>query len=172
LQSAAELGDLESAIMLLDHGADVNGRNDGQETPLHYAMKGSPLSLDMVKLLVDRGADVNAQDYRGETPLHFAVMAGGPMRLRASILSLEMIELLLDRGADVNARDWTGKTPVFYAALSDEPNKDVIVEFLLKHGADPNLPDEPLGDRAQRHQSERIKKLLEQKYRERKSQAP
>lgn len=57
-------------------------------------------------------------------------------------------EILIDvhqyvsRGGDVNLRDLTGKTALYHAsffAVATKQNKSV--ELLLKHGADPNIPD-------------------------------
>ena len=62
LQDTAILGDVNSARMLLDHGADVNAADALGRTPLMYAVGSDVLPIDLVKLLIERGADVNAID--------------------------------------------------------------------------------------------------------------
>ena len=72
---------LEIVKALLEHKdekiqlelGDLNGR-----TALHYAVaRGSPTSIEIVKLLLKAGADVNTQkERRGETPLILLAKAG------------------------------------------------------------------------------------------------
>jgi ankyrin repeat protein len=60
LQDTAILGDVKSARMLLDHGADVNAADSFGRTPLMYAVGSDVLPIEEVKLLIERGANVNA----------------------------------------------------------------------------------------------------------------
>ena len=55
---------------LLDHGANVNARNEGGITALMIAAAANQASL--VTLLVKAGADVAARDEKGETALSIA----------------------------------------------------------------------------------------------------
>ncbi|QSQ12639.1 ankyrin repeat domain-containing protein [Myxococcus landrumensis] len=56
---------------ILDGGAAIDGRDEGDKTPLHrMAGRGAP---DIVKLLLERGAEVNAIDGLGLTPLGVAL---------------------------------------------------------------------------------------------------
>jgi uncharacterized protein len=62
LFEAARTGNVGDAKSALDAGADVNARDDRQQTPLHWAaMKGH---TDLARLLIDKGADLNARDDR------------------------------------------------------------------------------------------------------------
>ena len=50
----------EQVMWLLEHGADIDGRNDRGWTPLHAASSnGHHLT---VQTLVEKGADFNARD--------------------------------------------------------------------------------------------------------------
>src|ERR1700741_131199 len=55
LMNAAAFGSLETMRLLIEKGADVNGRNTGGATALMWAVS----DFAKVRLLVDRGADVN-----------------------------------------------------------------------------------------------------------------
>jgi uncharacterized protein len=69
LHRAAEAGDLEKVVALVEQGADVNAFAEEDTyneifTPLHCAAKSG--SLPVVAFLVRHGADVNAQPEEGE----------------------------------------------------------------------------------------------------------
>ncbi len=88
------------AIMqvLLDKGADINGKGAHGFTALHLiAGKGK---VEAIKFLLTHGADVNARTDEGETPLISAVFIG----------QSDNVKFLLANGADVNARNKNGKT--------------------------------------------------------------
>ncbi len=76
--------------MLVDAGADVDAKEDGNGwTPLHWAFL-SNRPVDAIRALVDLGADVNAQGYLGNTALHLASKWG----------KADVIRVLLELGAD------------------------------------------------------------------------
>ena len=69
---AAEDGDLEALIQLIDSGVDVN-ENKGRdgETALHRAATRG--KFEAAKLLIENGANVNiGRTYDGDTPLDLA----------------------------------------------------------------------------------------------------
>ncbi len=76
------------AKLFLEKGADVNGRDKYQKTPLHLAANGG--NVEMVEWLLQHGADPNALDKKGDTPLSEAV--GND--------NLQSIELLMKYGAN------------------------------------------------------------------------
>jgi len=70
LHFAARKGQLETAALLLSHGADVNAQDKYGYTPLHEAVLGPyATALPMVKLLLDHGADIDGKSSQGNTPL-------------------------------------------------------------------------------------------------------
>jgi ankyrin repeat protein len=109
LQLAAYFGHADTALLLLERGADVApvSRHPMQVTAIHACVaSGNPSSrTDIARALLDRGADVNARHPGGYTPLHAAAQNG----------DLELARLLLDRGANWNAVTDEGKSPLAYA---------------------------------------------------------
>src|SRR5271167_4699984 len=75
------------------------------------------------------GAAMNASDYYTDSRAAALAEASASGRI-------EQAASLLSMGVDVNVRGLDGMTPVIWAFLSQ--NKAGF-EFLLRHGADPNL---------------------------------
>jgi ankyrin repeat protein len=126
LVEAAFICDFVRVRELLHRGADVNGRDQDQRTPLFSAVLGG--SVGLVGLLLESGADVNARDGEGWTALHFA----------AQEHETEIARILIARGADVNAQDEDGASVLWRAVFSARGN-DEIVRDLLLHGAKEDL---------------------------------
>ena len=70
LGTAAFSGDLESARVLLDAGADPNGTGVGEGAPLHSAARSGNAAL--VRLLLERGADTRLALPDGRTAAQLA----------------------------------------------------------------------------------------------------
>ena len=85
--------------LLLDRGANPNGRDNNGETPLHGAAENG--NTNVVKLLLARGSDPNMADNFEFTPLHKA----------ANNRHKYVYQVLLDRGADPNKANQFGNTP-------------------------------------------------------------
>ena len=134
---AARSGDLESARLLVDAGANANDADAwGVSVTTMAAHAGF---TDMVEWLLDRGADASATA-AGFSALHAAIMRR----------DTRMVSALVSHGADPNAplRTWTptrrssrdfnfapelvGATPFWLAARFSEPD---VMRLLLKHGA-------------------------------------
>ena len=58
-------------VLLLDRGAEVNGRDAYGMTPLHEAAR-SAANPAVVTLLLDRGADATLRDNNGKVPVDYA----------------------------------------------------------------------------------------------------
>ena len=69
--NAADQGNIEAVKKHLADGADVNGKDPGGYTPLHWAAWGG--HTEVAELLIAKGAEVNAMGYEyGATPLDLA----------------------------------------------------------------------------------------------------
>jgi ankyrin repeat protein len=138
---AAQQGDVETARVLLDGGANVNDAAANGASALVVAVhSGHP---KLARLLLDRGADPNAAG-AGYTALHAAILRG----------DRDSADALLARGANPNmpiemgtpvrraSRDWSlnsswiGGTPFWLAArFADVP----LMRALAAAGADTRL---------------------------------
>ena len=137
LHFACFRGEFEIARLLLDHGADVNAKNDQGETPLHLASRGEYDSPDdgvrVAELLLERGSYVSAQDNICWTPLHSASYNGKP----------EIIQVFLRYGAKVDAENDLGETPLHLVRQSKYGSQDGVhvARLLLDSGVFVNTPD-------------------------------
>lgn len=108
---------IEVAELLLDHGADVNSRDDLDTTPLYEAAGKD--AMDFVRLFLARGADPNTIDSDNEAPIH-------------SAKSLECVKMLLEAGADPNAKGYFGNTALY---LWNMPYLETVL-ILHSYGAE------------------------------------
>jgi ankyrin repeat protein len=76
----------------VEHGADVNARDNYGGTPLHSVALFNREDIEIARFLISRGAEVDAQDASGRTPLHYAAEHG----------YTGLIKLLAEKGADIN----------------------------------------------------------------------
>ncbi|MCP4152398.1 MAG: hypothetical protein GY757_31965 [bacterium] len=149
LLMAVEEGHIEIVELLLEEGADINGKSQvkgavvargitnamGSDkkkcdmpfvTPLiEAAYEGHK---DLANLLVSKGADVNAKSHSGMSPLMNASYEG----------HYKIVQMLLKNGAEVNAKNNKGLSPLFYAATDCHIS---IIKLLMTAGADINIKD-------------------------------
>jgi len=153
-------GLLAVARMLLDAGADPNGRTGGQGghggwTPLRCAVAGAANPL-ITRLLLERGAvpgdhDLYLAGFGDDNHECLRLLLGqatnvaqiAQMALAAPISTndTEGARLLLEAGADPNryADDAASPSPAVYAAVRSGCSAE-LVGLLLAHGADPDTP--------------------------------
>ena len=143
LYSASESGDLESVAMLLEAGADPNQattekilsnhgnswHKDAGLTPLLVAsQKGH---FEIMKRLVDAGANPKARTQDGATLLMQAA--------RSTRMSVIAYAYSLDN--NVTAKTSANRTVMHSVVMPGGRNEDDIcnvIQFLSKHGADPD----------------------------------
>ncbi len=177
LLHAVRQGHKEAAMLLLDHGADIDQVSAGDYTsPLLMATINGQfdLALDLIKL----GADPNIASSHGATPLFAAIERRWGSKSSYShptehqqqqATHLDVMQVLLDADANVNARlnthlwyseytfsvignqsaglHYKGATPFWRAAHA----LDVPAMRILKeHGADPHITTIKMPERRRR----------------------
>ncbi|MBE0653192.1 MAG: ankyrin repeat domain-containing protein, partial [Bacteroidales bacterium] len=88
--------------------------------------------VDKVESFIGDGTDLNAMDEEGRTGLMLASFNG----------HTAIVKLLLENKVAVNSIDFLGRSALMYASTGHFPE---TVEYLLLHGADPNLIDNSEG---------------------------
>jgi ankyrin repeat protein len=144
VESLEEIGQLKQAIDANDVARvkTMMTRNPPlHRAPLGYGKDGpltwvtecrvpweppSPARLAMAEWMITHGSDVHQG---GDGPLMRAALNG---------YRIPMMELLVAHGADVNAM-WHGHFPIIFAPC--ESMDAAALEWLLDHGANPNLRD-------------------------------
>ena len=121
LRHSATHNNTNLAKLLLKHNADIEARDEDEQTPLHTAIFNH--GIDVLTFLLGKNADTTARGLDKETPLHTAV----------SCNNTEAAELLLSYKADIEAKDKNNQTPLHNAA---KYSKTAMVQLLLKHKAD------------------------------------
>ncbi|KAJ7255911.1 ankyrin repeat-containing domain protein [Mycena rebaudengoi] len=156
LAIACKHNHVETARILIRHGADVNFHLPSQEvysdhrfmsvnwaerterdgSPLHIACRNN--HIEMVKLLLQHEAIiVNARTEFKMTPLHYACENS----------NFFIAELLVSANADVNMEDFGGATPL---EIAQEIENDQLIHLLQRHGAERRPQDTRVGRRARR----------------------
>lgn len=98
--------------------------------PLHIAARYGILGL--MHRYLEQGVDVNMLNENGDTPIHLVSLGQG---------RFVGLEILLNAGADIHIRDVWQATPLLLLVLQNMNGVLEGVQLLLKHGADPGVPD-------------------------------
>ena len=169
LLHASREGHAETALALLDGGADLDqaSAGDGTSPILMATINGH---YDLAMRLLERGADPNLASHAGATPLfaaintHWAPKSRYPQQhiyMQQDHTYLEVMRKLLEAGADPNVRlarhlwfmsynfdllqiDAKGATAFWRAAYALDVE---AMKLLVAHGADPSIPTEKVPSR-------------------------
>ena len=116
LHIAAEKGNIDVAMFLIENGANVNVADTNGNTPLVFIINktGNP---KVTQRLLAKGASVNAQNRTGETALMYAAWHGYSA----------IVQLLLENRADVTLKNKQGNTAL---TLAESKGHQEIVEML------------------------------------------
>jgi ankyrin repeat protein len=165
LIQAAEAGETSAVLRLLQSGADIDATDERGRTAVMAATHAN--KVEAVRALIEAGADINIRDNRLDNPFLYAsaeglyeivnltVEAGADTRLTnrfggtALIPAAErghvaIVHTLLTRtDVDVNHVNNLGWTALLEAIILSDggPRHQQIVQLLVDHGADIDLPD-------------------------------
>ncbi|PVD29254.1 hypothetical protein C0Q70_11851 [Pomacea canaliculata] len=105
LHIASQQGHLDVVKYLLANNADIDAKNEEEQTPLHLAAKFGRTNI--VREIIRRDKSViNNEDEKSNTALHLAAQYGHN----------KMAALLIELGAHVSARNYNQWTPLDLAA--------------------------------------------------------
>jgi len=145
---------VDAVRFLLDHGADLDAKDNNGLTPLHVLSQYG--NIKATRLLLEHGARVDALDNDQLSPLHFASRTGNAevahlllehalnkgdqtlqrlLTIGSEDLDIDTIRFFLERGADVDAVDDNHSTLLHKASH----NGNVwVARLLLERGANIN----------------------------------
>jgi uncharacterized protein len=128
---AVKANDPALAAQLIAAGADVNARDEIQDSAFLYA--GAEGLNEILRLTLDNGADVRSTNRFGGTALIPASEHG----------HVETVRILIAAGVPVNHVNNLGWTALQEAVLLGDggARQQAVVEQLLAAGADPEIPD-------------------------------
>ncbi|MWC28142.1 ankyrin repeat domain-containing protein [Paenibacillus sp. MMS18-CY102] len=104
LIAAAERGDTNKLIQLLEAGAKLNVQDNRGRTAILAATHAN--KPDIVQILIDAGADINLQDNIKDNPFLYAGAEG----------RLDILKLLIEAGADTTITNRYGGSALIPAA--------------------------------------------------------
>ena len=123
LHTAASVNHIEMVKLLIKHGANINSKDEADNSPLHWAIYNGHGKL--ANLLIESGAYIHSRNYNDNLPIQVAAHAGLP----------EVIQQLIEAGSPINAQDQVGDTPLHDAALQGQVE---AAQVLIEAGADVN----------------------------------
>lgn len=172
LHLAAREGHVETAMALLERGADIDQRSEGDgSTPLLVATING--HFDLAMRLFEAGADPSIASDANATPLYTTINTQWIPKSRhpqpadymqQEVTYLELMEAFLEAGVDPNVRltkqlwfttfgddylrvDRMGATPFWRAAYALDLS---AMKLLVSYGADPHIPTKKTAPRRYR----------------------
>ena len=127
MYNAAEKGDLERVILLMEQGAYKN-QTGGLQSASALCIAAEKNHLNVVRYLVEQGADMEMEDRYGMTPLINASFYG----------HIEVVRYLLEQGGDRDKATEFGMTSLHSAV---EQGQLETAKLLMVYGADLNIQD-------------------------------
>lgn len=138
----------EIAVILIDHGADVQS-TDKKGVPVIYTAIENKL-FKVVDDLLSHDIDIHIEDPNGYSPLHAAIdisyankrVANTAEGKEQALKYTQIAKELINRGAPVNAASdlkiYNGATPLIVCAQNENPE---VTKLLIEKGANVNLAD-------------------------------
>jgi len=119
MSSSSDSRNLNMINYLIDHGANIDAKNNAGLTPL-LLISSRHSELRTIQLLIQRGADVNANDSMGQNILQRFTSGPDPFSraffmysITYGINSKKSVNYLLKNGLDVNSTDHQGYNTLY-----------------------------------------------------------
>ena len=125
----------QSFCYLLKQGASTEIADENGSTPLMLACNGSENDIRFAEMLIEYGADVNA--ICPEVSMCDEGCSTALMAAAWNFNGYEFVKLLVEHGADVNYMDKFHNSALRKSMHNDKYD---VALYLLKHGADYNVP--------------------------------
>lgn len=134
------------ALALINLGADVNAREDAQQTSVlqEWAerdareMSFPEAYMEIMHALIRHGADVNFRSsFTGETALHCLTKSWASIEQFREVVSLLVTQS--ETPADINAMDWQGSTPLMSMLAKGIGEVAQQAQILVEFGARPDI---------------------------------
>lgn len=107
----------DKIILLLNHGADINGKDHMGFPPIYTVFYMDGDASPVLTLLIDKGADINTRSPSKLYPQNSEELPPGLTPLMLSVINKQpqYTAILVNRGADKTAKDDKGLTALDYA---------------------------------------------------------
>jgi len=153
LHGASFYGSIDTARLLIEHGADVLAADETNSIPIAHACRNSHyniLEMFFTRFNQHEKLDeiINASDIEHNTLLHLAVASA----------NVQIVELLLSKNAQPSVKRQDGQTPIHLCAKTDSVE---ILEKLINAGGNINDIDnenETILHKAAAHNKENVLK--------------
>jgi ankyrin repeat protein len=142
LHMASFWRNLKLIQLLLDYGANINARDNDDQTPLQKLWTNFKYSeprdgdIDIIRLFLEHGTHVDSSMDSNHSTMHHMASYWG---------SLELVQLLLDHGSNINVRNEKGQTPLHRTLIEMgdhlEDHFFDSIRFLLEHGTNVDALD-------------------------------
>jgi ankyrin repeat protein len=132
LIEAARRGDTAAARELIEAGADVNAKDETEQSA--YLLAASEGYAELLDLTLENGADVNSKDSFNGTALIRAAERG----------HVEVVDRLLETDVEIDHVNELGWTALMEAVIRGPggPRHTEVVRLLVEAGADSSIPDD------------------------------
>ena len=143
LQSPGDLSDpVEIVKLLIDHGADVNAKDNKGFTALLIICCQSGYgtltdqTVRVAKLLIEKGATINFNR------VEYDINEGTPLTNACLNAKTDLIKLLIEKGANINAKGSDDENPLTIllnvaSTHMTEATKIKLIQILIAKGANP-----------------------------------
>ena len=126
-------------VLVTKERLNLNNINAEGNLSLHLAIKYKD-EINLTAKIIQKTKNINERNAYGDSPLDLAVKN----------INIDFVTLLLDHGASINDKDDRGLTALHKLIVYADENllkgalileADILVDFIVKKGADVNIPD-------------------------------